>query len=183
MGAAPGSIRALARASGVPHSTLVRIDAGSIEATPALARKVAGALESWGEICKRHCHRLQQEVYRSERVRSVTYTALRGGNAPEELRQAFTEWVQAGRVGAARGGWEITRPPKLKGGSVPPRWLLGQLWNCTDLLPRHCCETLGVPLDSTFARAVRKLKKRALRAGEETGTLSSASADGGTGGP
>ena len=51
---APCSIRALARAAGVPDSTLVRIVAGERAATPAVATAIARALEGWGAQCGRH---------------------------------------------------------------------------------------------------------------------------------
>lgn len=51
---APCSVRALARAAGVPDSTLVRIAAGERAATPAVAAAVARALEAWGAQCERH---------------------------------------------------------------------------------------------------------------------------------
>lgn len=49
---APCSTRALAKEAGVPHSTLVRIVAGSRNATAAVGRKVARALYLWAERCE-----------------------------------------------------------------------------------------------------------------------------------
>lgn len=37
------------------------------------------------------------------------------------------------------------------------RWLTGQLWNCTDVLPRNLCDDLEIYRGSTYAMAVRKL--------------------------
>jgi plasmid maintenance system antidote protein VapI len=51
---APCSVRALARAAGVPASTLVRIVAGERAATPAVAAAVVRALEVWGAQCERY---------------------------------------------------------------------------------------------------------------------------------
>ena len=51
---APCSVRALARAAGVPDSTLVRIVAGERAATPAVAAAVVRALEKWGAQCERY---------------------------------------------------------------------------------------------------------------------------------
>jgi plasmid maintenance system antidote protein VapI len=51
---APCSVRALARAAGVPDSTLVRIVAGERAATVAVAASVVRALEEWGAQCGRH---------------------------------------------------------------------------------------------------------------------------------
>lgn len=49
---APCSVRALAREAGVPHSTLVRIQAGDLNASPALADAVARALLTWASRCE-----------------------------------------------------------------------------------------------------------------------------------
>jgi hypothetical protein len=40
---------------------------------------------------------------------------------------------------------------------MPLRWLLGQLWNSTDVLPGDYCEMLELQEGSTFAQAVRKI--------------------------
>jgi hypothetical protein len=37
-------------------------------------------------------------------------------------------------------------------------WLIGKLWNNTSILSSSNCRVLEVPLGSTYARAVRKLK-------------------------
>lgn len=39
--------------------------------------------------------------------------------------------------------------------------LLGQLWNCTDILPSEVCAALDMPEGSTYAQAVRQVKRRA----------------------
>ena len=48
---APGSLRAIAREAGVPHSTLVRIKRGQRGATVDMARAVADALGRWSSRC------------------------------------------------------------------------------------------------------------------------------------
>jgi len=48
---APGSLRALSREAGVPHSTLVRIKKGQRGATPEVAKRLADALERWAGSC------------------------------------------------------------------------------------------------------------------------------------
>jgi hypothetical protein len=50
---APCSVRALAREAGVPHSSLVRIQAGQLRATTELAEAVAKGLRRWGDRCDR----------------------------------------------------------------------------------------------------------------------------------
>lgn len=37
--------------------------------------------------------------------------------------------------------------------------LIGQLWNCTDTLPRDYCSQLDIPQGSTYAVAVRRIKE------------------------
>jgi hypothetical protein len=38
------------------------------------------------------------------------------------------------------------------------RWLLGALWNCTDVLPAGYCQQLDIEQGSTYAQAVRALR-------------------------
>lgn len=38
------------------------------------------------------------------------------------------------------------------------RWLSGQLWNCTDILPALYCEDVGLPPGSTYAQAARNVR-------------------------
>lgn len=61
---APWSVAALARAAGVPQSTLARIKAGERAATPAVARAVASALEDWGARCARGLADIRQAQLR-----------------------------------------------------------------------------------------------------------------------
>jgi hypothetical protein len=37
-------------------------------------------------------------------------------------------------------------------------WLLGQLWNCADIVPEYICALTGVPGGCTYSRLARKLK-------------------------
>jgi hypothetical protein len=48
---APASLRTLAKAARVPHSTLSRILKGKRKATPQVAASIARALEQWGTRC------------------------------------------------------------------------------------------------------------------------------------
>ena len=41
-------------------------------------------------------------------------------------------------------------------------WLAGQLWQCTDILPGHVCDDLGIPLGSTYAQAARHIRAGAF---------------------
>ncbi len=56
----------------------------------------------------------------------MPYRANRGGHAPGHLRAAFEQWAesrQKDRETVWVEWWDEHRPL---------RWLLGQLWNCTD---------------------------------------------------
>jgi hypothetical protein len=39
------------------------------------------------------------------------------------------------------------------------RWLCGQLWNCTDVLPVFYCDEVGLPQGSTYAQAARRIRQ------------------------
>ncbi len=57
---APCSVNKLAEAAGVPQSTLARIKAGELGATPRVARSVAKALQRWGDDCHQAAARVRQ---------------------------------------------------------------------------------------------------------------------------
>jgi hypothetical protein len=40
------------------------------------------------------------------------------------------------------------------------RWLSGQLWNCTDILPGDVCTELDLRQVSTYAQAARLVRRR-----------------------
>lgn len=63
-----------------------------------------------------------------------------------ELREAFRAWSDP-----FASGDSVT----VEGQNYPIRWLLGQLWNCADVLPGHVCRDLGIHPGSTYAMAVR----------------------------
>lgn len=51
IGTAPCTVRALAREAGVSHSLLLLIVKGDRTVTPAVADKLAAALDRWGARC------------------------------------------------------------------------------------------------------------------------------------
>lgn len=55
----PSSLSALAREAGVPRSTLARVAAGELEASPELVAAVADALARWSETCTTGTRRLR----------------------------------------------------------------------------------------------------------------------------
>lgn len=84
------------------------------------------------------------------------FNPARGGHAPGELRDAFVEWVD--------DGCHLDSAIEVYWTQRPVRWLLGQLWNCTDTLPSHECEGIGVRRGSSYAQAVRRLWLEARQA-------------------
>lgn len=71
---------------------------------------------------------------------------------PGHLRDAFCGYLDgdadAETVLVDIGYWERRKPV---------RWLVGQLWNCTDVLPSGYSAAVDLPSGSTYAQAVRKL--------------------------
>ena len=72
-------------------------------------------------------------------------TPQRGGHAPGYLRDAFLEWLEGERGDVV----DVDEKPQTL------RWLIGQLWHCTDVLPGWACDELDIPLGSTYAKAVQ----------------------------
>jgi len=85
----------------------------------------------------------------------VHYKPARGGHAPGYLRDAFLEWVDANWRDIEAAGPTM----EYDGESVPVGWVLGMLWNCTDILPSAEYELLDLAGASTYAAAVRKVKE------------------------
>jgi len=92
------------------------------------------------------------------------YNPARGGHAPGYLREAFQDAISAD---GALAESVIIDDVGIDEEERPLEWLAGQLWNCTDILPRSECWALDIPQGSTYARAARIVKaclaKSALR--------------------
>jgi hypothetical protein len=76
------------------------------------------------------------------------------GHAPGHIREAFleyleTHWYHDDDVDVVQVGWD--EKPK------PLRWLLGQLWNCTDVLPRDYSELFDDRGVGTYGIAAREV--------------------------
>jgi excisionase family DNA binding protein len=82
------------------------------------------------------------------------FDASKGGHAPGPLRDAFTEWVELYEQAD-----EIPLTVQYEDDEKPLKWLLGQLWNCTDVLPGVCCDILEMP-HASYATAVRKVMEK-----------------------
>jgi hypothetical protein len=103
----------------------------------------------WRRVCPRH------------------YSASRSGHAPGYLSGALVEAIEASFWGG-KSWWEV-----LEINFVDPAeqrswdritaleraaWLLGQLWNCTDILGALVCSTADLTGNKTVAQFVRILK-------------------------
>ena len=75
------------------------------------------------------------------------YNPSRGGRSPGYLREALQDYLSdnAGPVGIVM----VDEQEK------PLKWLLGQLWNCSDILPSMFCNSIPVYEGATYAKAVR----------------------------
>lgn len=67
------------------------------------------------------------------------------------LRDAFLEFLDSDTPAS-----EFTMEHNGKERSL--EWLLGKLWNCTDILPGGYCSHLDLHRGSTYAQAVRSMK-------------------------
>ena len=85
--------------------------------------------------------------------RSHRYNAIRGGHAPGYLRDVLVDTLDASLTPWNRAPWWKL----MRGGRLEARWLLGQLWNCRDVVPGAVCDALDLPIGRTFAQVVRHL--------------------------
>jgi len=76
------------------------------------------------------------------------YSASRGGHAPGHLREAFLDYILSDSQNATVVIDEQERPLK---------WLLGQFWNCSDILPGDVCDEIDLPRGSSYSIAARRL--------------------------
>lgn len=83
----------------------------------------------------------------------MQYQPSRGGHAPGHLRDALHDFVNHYWVSAN------PLPPVIyvSGRRESLTWLLGQLWNCTDVIPDRVALALHLERGTTYARAVRKI--------------------------
>jgi hypothetical protein len=104
-------------------------------------------------------------------VMKQKYQPNRGGHAPGHLREAFERaadlniWEQPQNwinnlddeailfFDPNKQAWWESLTPLNRG-----LWLIGQLWNCTDIMPSTLCNVLDLPQGSSYAMGVRKFK-------------------------
>jgi hypothetical protein len=81
------------------------------------------------------------------------FNAARGGRGPSSLREAFEEYVEEHESIAKSDSIEVGFEDTPR----PITWLVGQLWNCTDIMPASLCSSLDLRQGSTYAMGVRRL--------------------------
>jgi excisionase family DNA binding protein len=84
------------------------------------------------------------------------YNPSKGGHAPGHLREAFLDYIN----NQFAEDKNIEKAYIGEGEPVSIHWLIGQLWNCTDILPNieiDTLEGLGIENVFTYAQAVRAL--------------------------
>ena len=83
----------------------------------------------------------------------MSYKANRGGHAPQDVRDAFCGMVE-----------ETFKHDRVKvdvGGDLRTvKWVLGQLWNCTDIMPGYCCDMLDLRGKCTYAAGARLIRSQ-----------------------
>jgi hypothetical protein len=108
---------------------------------------------------------------RASLLEAYRFTASRGGHAPGHLREALAEYITMGLEGHVKtshtsreckrlGCTTLSALVEVGDEKKPIEWLLGQLWNCRDILPGQVCSELMGLLNTdsepaTYAQAVR----------------------------
>ena len=71
-------------------------------------------------------------------------------HSPGHLRDAFRDWIES--------GMSVNGPIVIEEEEKPLSWLIGELWNCSDILPSDCCNELDIRRGSTYGQAVRNFR-------------------------
>jgi hypothetical protein len=79
----------------------------------------------------------------------------RSGHAPARFRRAFLEYVLL-VYGEGRAPASMV---VCDGETRSWRWLVRQLWRCTDPLPASACALLGLSAGATYAQAVQAVRE------------------------
>lgn len=96
-----------------------------------------------------------ENAYRPTKYR---YNPARGGHAPGHLRDAFHDCLFEEEF--MDGPESLDMEAVWHNGSMRSwRWLLGMLWNCTDIMPSEMCEELGLEAGSNYAQGVRSVRE------------------------
>ena len=97
----------------------------------------------------------------------MKFNPSRGGHAPGYLRDALIDALQESWA-VKREWWELTDisffnpSQQLWWHRLDQRhralWVLGQLWNCTDVVPNGTCDFVAIRRGSSFATLARYLR-------------------------
>jgi hypothetical protein len=79
-------------------------------------------------------------------------TRLHRSHASSHLRDELIEALEA-PLGDTCPWWS-----RFAAGKQHAYWIIGQLWNCTDTVPGSICHECDIPVGSTYASLVRKLR-------------------------
>lgn len=95
----------------------------------------------------------------------MKYNASRGGHAPGHIRDAFDYCAEitCGFQDCSVDTDVTDYIDDWHGRNWTLRSLLGQLWNCSDIMPGTVCGDLDLPVGSTYAQAVREVKDQLSR--------------------
>ena len=76
-------------------------------------------------------------------------------HSPGHIREAFVDWADEGTPAEvpAEGPEHFFYDGKPRSA----RWLIGQLWHCTDVMPSDLCAKLDMPIGSTYAGAAQQI--------------------------
>jgi hypothetical protein len=77
-------------------------------------------------------------------------------HAPGHLREAFLEWADT-PVSFVSLDDEVGEDIFYDGEPRPIRWVMEQLWNCSDIMPGDTCVSLAMERGSSYAQAVQSL--------------------------
>ena len=82
---------------------------------------------------------------------------LRRGHAGGHLRDPLDDYLDSHMFKKTKGWYQKV---EVDGEKKPIRWLIGQLWNCTDAMPSSNCDQLDLVQGSTYAQGVRALRSQ-----------------------
>ena len=87
------------------------------------------------------------------------HSTMKGGHAPSYLREAFSAFLDD-EPALDNVNLDTVRVAAGEDGEMKPlRWLVGRLWNCTDVLPGTEARFLELTGMQTYAAGARKLAR------------------------
>jgi hypothetical protein len=86
------------------------------------------------------------------------FSPSRGGHAPSHLRGALCDYFEQ-VTGHALKSPSCPGTAVIDGEEVGIDYVIGQLWNCTDIMPEDLCSEIDLEPGSTYAMGVRTLRE------------------------